>query len=72
MFPRVYVYPRAMQTTRDLLRRREYFVRHQAELFTHIENTIPNTTTTGLLGKPISSGHTARRAFWPMTAIPSG
>ena len=39
MFPIAYVYPRDMRATRDLLRRREYFVRHQAELFTHIENT---------------------------------
>jgi hypothetical protein len=39
MFPLAYVYPKEMRATRDLLRRREYFVRHQAELFTHIENT---------------------------------
>lgn len=39
MFPVAYVYPKEMRATRDLLRRREYFVRHQAELYTHIENT---------------------------------
>jgi hypothetical protein len=39
MFPVAHVYPKEMRATRDLLRRREYFVRHQAELFTHIENT---------------------------------
>lgn len=39
MFPEAYVYPKKMRATRDLLRRREYFVRHQAELYTHIENT---------------------------------
>jgi transposase len=39
MFPLAYVYPKEMRATRDLLRRREYFVRLQAELFTHIENT---------------------------------
>jgi len=39
MFPMAYVYPKEMRATRDLLRRREYFVRHQAELYTHIENT---------------------------------
>jgi transposase len=39
MFPVAYVYPKEMRATRDLLRRREYFVRHQAELFTHIEHT---------------------------------
>ncbi len=39
MFPVAFVYPKEMRATRDLLRRREYFVRHQAELYTHIENT---------------------------------
>jgi len=39
MFPVAYGYPKQMRATRDLLRRREYFVRHQAELYTHIENT---------------------------------
>jgi transposase len=39
MFPMAYVYPKEMRATRDLLRRREYFVRHQAELYTHIQNT---------------------------------
>lgn len=39
MFPEAYVYPKEMRATRDLLRRREYFVRHQAELFVHIQNT---------------------------------
>ena len=39
MFPVAFVYPKAMRATRDLLRRREYFVRHQAELYAHMENT---------------------------------
>lgn len=39
MFPVAFVYPKEMRAARDLLRRREYFVRHQAELYTHIENT---------------------------------
>jgi hypothetical protein len=39
MFPEAYVYPKEMRATLDLLRRREYFVRHQAELFVHIQNT---------------------------------
>jgi transposase len=39
MFPVAYVYPGNMRSARDLLRRREYFVRHQAELFTHIKLT---------------------------------
>lgn len=38
-FPMAYVYPREMRATRDLLRRRLYFVRKRAELFSHIQNT---------------------------------
>jgi transposase len=36
-FPTAYVYPRGMRATRDLLRRRLFFVRRRTELFTHIE-----------------------------------
>lgn len=39
MFPVAYVYPKQMRATRDLLRRREYFVRQQSQLFAHIQNT---------------------------------
>ncbi len=39
MFPLAYAYPRDMRSTRDLLRRRNYFMRHRAELLTHIQNT---------------------------------
>jgi transposase len=39
MFPMAYVYPRAKRATRDLLRRRSHFVRHRAQLITHITNT---------------------------------
>jgi transposase len=35
-FPMAYVYPRGMRATRDLMRRRLYFVRRRSELFTHI------------------------------------
>jgi hypothetical protein len=34
-----YVYPRAKRQTRDLLRRRSFFVRQRAQLITHIQNT---------------------------------
>jgi len=34
--PAAYVYPRGMRATRDLLRRRLFFVRKRSELFTHI------------------------------------
>jgi len=39
MFPMAYVYPRGKRATRDLLRRRSHFVRHRAQLITHITNT---------------------------------
>jgi transposase len=38
-FPQAYAYPRRMRATRDLCRRRLYFVRHRAELISHIRNT---------------------------------
>jgi transposase len=39
MFPMAFVYPRAMRETRDLLRRRTFFVRQKAQLIAHITNT---------------------------------
>ena len=38
-FPVGYVYPAEMRATRDLLRRRNHFVRKRAELIAHIQNT---------------------------------
>ena len=38
-FPLAYVYPAAKRDTRDLLRRRSFFVRHRAQLITHIQLT---------------------------------
>lgn len=38
--PQGYVYPREMRATRDVLRRRMFFVRKRAELMAHIQNTI--------------------------------
>ncbi|HYA01569.1 MAG TPA: IS110 family transposase [Syntrophobacteria bacterium] len=37
--PVAYVYPRKMRSTRDLLRRRNHFMRKRSELLTHIQNT---------------------------------
>src|SRR4030042_425031 len=37
--PKAYVYPARMRATRDLLRRRNHFMRKRAELFAHIQNT---------------------------------
>jgi len=39
LFPMAYVYPRAKRPTRDLLRRRSFFVRQRAQLIAHIMNT---------------------------------
>ena len=38
-FPLAYVYPKEMRGTRDLLRRRTFFVRRRAELLAHVQNT---------------------------------
>ena len=38
-FPVAYVYPRKMRSTRDLLRRRMYLMRHRSAILTHIQNT---------------------------------
>lgn len=39
LFPQAYAYPRAKRQTRDLLRRRSFFVRQRAQLIAHIQNT---------------------------------
>jgi transposase len=39
LFPMAYVYPRAKRQTRDLLRRRCFFVRQRSQLIAHIVNT---------------------------------
>src|SRR4249920_253209 len=39
LYPLAYAYPRAKRQTRDLLRRRSYFVRQRASLIAHIVNT---------------------------------
>jgi transposase len=38
-FPVAYVYPKGLRETRDLLRRRLFFVRQRAHLVAHIQNT---------------------------------
>ena len=39
MLPMAYAYPQENRSTRDLLRRRMYFVHQQSELLAHIQNT---------------------------------
>jgi transposase len=52
--PTAYVYPQGLRETRDLLRRRNYFVRKRAELMTHIQicNAQYNLPS---FGKPLTS-----------------
>ena len=38
-FPLAYAYPKDMRATRDLMRRRTFYVRRSAELLAHIQNT---------------------------------
>jgi len=53
-FPLAYVYPPEMRATRDLMRRRNHFVRKRAELISHIQNTTMqyNLEPLGALSKP--------------------
>ena len=39
--PQAYVYPAGMRATRDLLRRRLFFVRKRGDLFAHVRTTFP-------------------------------
>ena len=39
LLPQAYVYPAAMRSTRDLLRRRSHLVRKRGQLLAHIQNT---------------------------------
>lgn len=53
-FPVAYVYPPGMRATRDLMRRRNHFVRKRAELLGHIQNTTSqyNLPPLGTLSRP--------------------
>lgn len=53
-FPLAYVYPPEMRATRDLMRRRNHFVRKRAELLAHIQNTTMqyNLEPLGTLSRP--------------------
>ena len=54
LIPMAYVYPRRMRATRDLLRRRNHFMRKRAELFAHTQNTASqyNMEPLGRIAKP--------------------
>ena len=53
-FPLAYVYPPGMRATRDLMRRRNHFVRKRAELVAHIQNTTMqyNLKALGTISRP--------------------
>jgi len=53
-FPVAYVYPPKMRAARDLMRRRNHFVRKRAELISHIQNTTMqyNLEPLGALSRP--------------------
>ncbi len=53
-FPVGYVYPPQMRATRDLMRRRNHFVRKRAELISHIQNTTMqyNLEPLGMISRP--------------------
>lgn len=53
-FPLAYVYPPGMRATRDLMRRRNHFVRKRAELLAHIQNTTMqyNLKPLGTISRP--------------------
>jgi len=51
MIPMAYVYPARMRATRDLLRRRNHFMRKRAELYSHIQNTYSQYNLPGCLGR---------------------
>jgi transposase len=51
LIPQAYVYPRKMRATRDLMRRRNHFMRKRAELFAHIQNTASQYNLADPLGR---------------------
>ena len=51
LIPQAYVYPRKMRATRDLMRRRNHFMRKRAELFAHIQNTASQYNLDDPLGR---------------------
>ncbi len=50
-FPLAHVYPKEMRGTRDLLRRRNLFVRRRAELLAHVQNTFTQYNVSTESGK---------------------
>jgi len=51
LIPQAYVYPAKMRATRDLMRRRNHFMRKRAELFAHTQNTASQYNLQDPLGR---------------------
>jgi len=51
LIPQAYVYPKKMRATRDLMRRRNHFMRKRAELFSHTQNTATQYNLADPLGR---------------------
>jgi len=56
LIPQAYVYPRKKRATRDLMRRRNHFMRKRAELLAHTQNTASqyNMDPLGRIAKPLN------------------
>ena len=60
MFPYAYPYPKEMRPTRDLLRRRAYYVSLRAAANTHIQTLFSQRGKTSISGEEIKSKRTRR------------
>jgi transposase len=67
LMPQAYTYPRKMRATRDLMRRRNHFMRKRAELFAHIQNTASqyNQEPLGRIARPNNREGTVDRFDLP-------
>ena len=64
MYPQAYVYPQKMRATRDLMRRRNHFMRKRAELLAHVQNTASQYNLQeplGRIAKPKNRAHLLER-----------
>ena len=64
VIPVAYLYPPEMRASRDLLRRRLYFSRKRAELFSHIQNTFHQYNLIKPSGNLNSAKHRAQLAAY--------
>ena len=66
MLPQAYVYPQKMRATRDLMRRRLFFVNRRAELLSHIKMTFQQYNFTEPLGE-LTYGKNRERLVLPFS-----